>query len=125
MVLFCKFASGIDGRDFPGYSGCWIDVKNNLRGAQMNKIIVAAFVSVFLLGSTAAIASGNTESSLAPIAAKDMLNYLSCKDKKPTDIVKSRTDVENGKIVRVKCADVVAIVEKARKESGDAWQGGY
>jgi len=91
----------------------------------MSKIIVAAFVSVFLLSSTAAIASGNTESSLTPIAAKDILNYLSCKDKKPTDVVKSRTDVENGKIVRVKCADVIAIVEKARSESGDAWQGGY
>jgi len=91
----------------------------------MNKIIVAAFVSVFLLGSTAAVASGNTESTLKPIAAKHMLNYLSCKDKKPTDIVKSRTDVENGKIVTAKCADVVALVEKARSESGDAWQGGY
>lgn len=91
----------------------------------MNKIIVAAFFSVFLLGSTATVASGNTESTLKPIAAKHMLNYMSCKDKKSTDVVKSRTDVENGKIVRVKCADVVAIVEKARKESGDAWQGGY
>lgn len=91
----------------------------------MSKIIVAAFASVFLLSSTAAIASGNTESTLAPIAAKDILNYLSCKDKKPTDVVKSSTDVENGKIVRAKCADVVAIVEKARKASGDGWQGGY
>ncbi len=91
----------------------------------MNKIIVAAFVSVFVLGSTATFASGNLESSLVPIKAKDLLDYLSCKDKKPTDVVKSRTEVENGKIVTTKCADIVAVVEKAREESGDAWQGGY
>ncbi len=91
----------------------------------MSKIIVAAFASVFLLSSTVAVASGNLESSLAPIAAKDLLNHLSCKDKKPTDVVKSRTDVENGKIVRAKCSDVAAVIEKARKASGDGWQGGY
>jgi hypothetical protein len=91
----------------------------------MNKVIVAAFVSIFVLSSTTTFASGNLESTLAPISAKDLLSYLDCKDKKPTDVVKSRTDVENGKIVRVKCADVNAIVQKARKDSGDAWQGGY
>lgn len=48
----------------------------------MNKVIVAAFVSVFVLGSTVTFASGNLESSLAPISAKDMLSYLACKDKK-------------------------------------------
>lgn len=91
----------------------------------MNKVIVAAFVSIFVLGSTATFASGNLTSSLAPIAAKDLLNYMSCKDKKPTDVVKSRTDVKDGKIVTVKCADAVAVVKKARDASGDAWQGGY
>lgn len=91
----------------------------------MSKVIVAAFVSVFVLGSTTTFASGNLESSLAPISAKDMLSYLACKDKKPTDVVKSHTEVENGKIVMVKCADVVAIVQKAREKSGDAWKGGY
>ena len=91
----------------------------------MNKLIVSAFVAIFALGSTAVFASGNLASSLAPIPAKAMLDYLSCKDKKPTDVIKSRTEVENGKIVRTKCADVVAVVQKARKASGDAWQGGY
>lgn len=91
----------------------------------MNKVIIAAFVSAFVLGSSATSASGNLESSLAPIKAKDLLNHLSCKDKKPTDVVKSRTDVVDGKIVTVKCADVAAIIDKAREESGDAWQGGY
>lgn len=91
----------------------------------MNKVIVAAFVSAFILGSTPTFASGNLESSLAPISAKDLLDYLACKDKKPTDVVKSHTEVENGKVVRVKCGDVVALVQKAREESGDAWQGGY
>lgn len=91
----------------------------------MNKLIISAFAAIFVLGSTATFASGNLSSSLAPIPAKVMLDYMSCKDKKPTDVVKSRTEVENGKIVRVKCADVVATVQKARKASGDAWQGGY
>ncbi|BBL35352.1 hypothetical protein Nstercoris_01615 [Nitrosomonas stercoris] len=91
----------------------------------MNKVIIAAFVSVFALGSTSTFASGNLESSLVPISAKDLLSYMDCQDKKPTDLVKSRTDVENGKIVKVKCADVIATVQKARKDSGDAWQGGY
>jgi len=91
----------------------------------MNKVIVAAFVSVFVLGSTATFASGNLESSLAPISAKDMLSYLACKDKKASDVVKSHTEVENGQIVKVKCGDVMAVVQKARKDSGDAWQGGY
>jgi len=91
----------------------------------MNKVIVAAFVSVFVLGSTVTFASGNLESSLAPISAKDMLSYLACKDKKASDVVKSHTEVENGQIVKVKCGDVIAVVQKARKDSGDAWQGGY
>jgi len=91
----------------------------------MNKVIVAAFVSAFVLGSTATYASGNLESSLAYVSAKDMLDYLACKDKKPTDVVKSHTEVENGKIVRVKCSDVVATIQKAREKSGDAWKGGY
>ena len=91
----------------------------------MNKVIVAAFVSAFLLGSTATFASGNLESSLAPISAEEMLNYLSCKDKKATDVVKSHSKVENGKVVRVKCGDAVAIAQKAREKSGDAWKGGY
>jgi len=91
----------------------------------MNKVIVAAFVSVFVLGSATTFASGNLESSLAPISAKDMLSYLACKDKKASDVVKSHTEVENGQIVKVKCGDVVALVQKARKDSGDAWQGGY
>ena len=91
----------------------------------MNKVIVAAFVSIFVLGSTATFASGNMTSYLETIAAKVLLIYRYCKDKKPTDVVKSRTDVKDGKIVTVKCADAVAVVKKARDASGDAWQGGY
>jgi hypothetical protein len=42
---------------------------------------------------------------------------MSCRDKKPSDTVKSATRVENGKIVRVKCADVNKIVEDAQATS--------
>lgn len=87
----------------------------------MKKVIIAAVISVFALGSNATFASGQ----LAPISAEDMMNHLTCKDKKPTDVVKSRTQVKDGKIVKVKCGDVEAIIAKARKDSGDAWQGGY
>lgn len=83
----------------------------------MKKYIFAALTSILIFGSTASMASGNLESSLTPISAENVSNWMSCMDKKPSDTVKSATRVENGKIVRVKCADVNKIVEEAQATS--------
>lgn len=83
----------------------------------MKKIVIAAFTSMFIFGSMATMASGNLESSLTPISAENISNWMSCQDKKPSDTVKSATKVVNGKIPRVKCADVNKIVEDAQASS--------
>jgi len=83
----------------------------------MKKCLFAALTTMFIFGSTATMASGNLESSLTPISAENVSNWMSCRDKKPSDTVKSATRVENGKIVRVKCADVNKIVEDAQATS--------
>ena len=83
----------------------------------MKKLIIIAFITLLMFGSTATFASGNLESSLTPISAENISNWMSCMDKKPGDTVKSATKVENGKIVRVKCADVNKIVKDAQASS--------
>ncbi|GJL71817.1 MAG: hypothetical protein NMNS01_10160 [Nitrosomonas sp.] len=83
----------------------------------MKRVVLAALTSAFIFGSAATMASGNLESSLTPISAENISNWMSCQDKKPGDTVKSATRVENGKIVRVKCADVNKIVEEAQATS--------
>jgi len=83
----------------------------------MKKLVIAAFASIFIFGSTTTIASGNLESSLTPISAGDILNWMNCRDKKPSDTVKSMTKTENGKIVVVKCADANKIVADAQATS--------
>lgn len=80
----------------------------------MKKFVIAAFASIFIFSSPITMASGNLESGLTPISAEDMMNYIQCRDKKPTDSVKSRHRVENGKIVVIKCADANKIVSDAR-----------
>lgn len=67
----------------------------------MNKFIIAVFVSALALSSTTTFASGNEESSLTPIRAQDLLNLMNCKDKKPEEQIKDRTDG-----TKVKCGDV-------------------
>ena len=83
----------------------------------MKRFVIAVFTSMFILGSTATMASGNLESSLTYISAENVSNWMSCRNKKPSDTVKSATLVKNGKIVRVKCADVNKIVEDAQASS--------
>ena len=48
----------------------------------MNKFLIAAIGLVFLLGSSATMASGNKESELPPMAAQDILNQMACDGKK-------------------------------------------
>lgn len=83
----------------------------------MKKFIFAAMASMFIFGSSTIMASGNLESSLTPISAENVSNWMSCMDKEPNATIKSATRVENGKIVRVKCADVNKIVEEAQATS--------
>ena len=56
----------------------------------MNKFLIAAIGLVFLLGSSATMASGNKESALPPMAAQDILNQMACDGKKAGDKIKDR-----------------------------------
>lgn len=75
----------------------------------MKKFIIAVFISTLAVGSTTTFASGNPESTLAPIRAQDILNLMACRDKRPEEKIKDRTD---GTIV--KCSDVMKKVEEAQ-----------
>ena len=83
----------------------------------MKKITMAAIAAVFAFGSTTTMASGNLESSLTPISAEDIMNWMNCRDKEPSDSVKSMTRVENGKIVMIKCSVANKIVADAQATS--------
>ena len=83
----------------------------------MKRFVIAIFTSMFIFGSTATMASGNLESSLTFISAENVSNWMSCRDKNPSDTVKSATRVVNGKIPKIKCADVNKIVEDAQATS--------
>jgi hypothetical protein len=80
--------------------------------------VIAAVAAMFVFGSTTTMASGNLESSLTPISAENVLNWMNCRDKEPNDSVKSMTKVKDGKIVMVKCSvanKIVADAEAANK----------
>lgn len=62
----------------------------------MNKLIIAAFVAIFSVGATTAVASGNLTSSLPPVSAQDILNQMACEDKDDGEKIKDRID---GKMV--------------------------
>jgi hypothetical protein len=84
----------------------------------MRKFVIAAVAAIFVFGSTTTMASGNLESSLTPISAENVLNWMNCRDKEPNDSVKSMTKVKDGKIVMVKCSvanKIVADAEAANK----------
>lgn len=84
----------------------------------MKKFAITVLASIFFFGSSVTMASGG-EAIGTLISAEDMSNFIRCKDKKPSDSVKSRTRVENGKIPKVKCADANKIVSDARaKDAG-------
>ena len=83
----------------------------------MKRFVIAIFTSMFIFGSTTTMASGNLESSLTYISAENISNWMSCKDKGPDDTVNSATKVVNGKIPKIKCADVNKIVEDAQASS--------
>lgn len=74
----------------------------------MNKFIISAFISALILGSTTVFASGNQESALTPIRAQDLLNLMSCKDKKAEDQIKDRIDG-----TKVSCGEVTKKTESA------------
>ncbi len=63
----------------------------------MNKLIIAAFVAMFSIGTTTAIASGNLTSTLPPVSAQDILNQMACADKDDGEKIKDRID---GKMVK-------------------------
>ncbi len=85
----------------------------------MKKIVIAAIASMFIFGSTTTMASGNLESSLTPISAENVLNWMSCRDKEPSATVKSRAKTENGKVVVVKCSDINKIIADAEMPGAD------
>lgn len=60
----------------------------------MSKFLIAAIGLVFLLGSSATMASGNKESSMPPMAAQDILNKMQCDNKKAGEKIKDRIDGE-------------------------------
>lgn len=80
----------------------------------MKKMVLAAIAAMFVFGSTTTMASGNLESSLTPISAENVLNWMNCRDKGEDDSVKSMTKVKNGKIVVVKCSAANKIVADAQ-----------
>lgn len=82
----------------------------------MKKIIISAFISALILGSSTAFASGNESSGLTPIRAQDILNIMACKDKKPEEQIKDRTDG-----TKVKCSEVM---KKAASGSQSNSSGG-
>ncbi len=86
----------------------------------MNKFIISAFISVLILGSTSVFASGNKESALTPIRAQDLLNVMSCKDKKAEEQIKDRIDgtkVTCGEVTK-KNANAVNANSKAISSGG-------
>jgi len=80
----------------------------------MRKFVIAAVAAMFVFGSTTTMASGNLESSLTPISAENVLNWMNCRDKEPNDSVKSMTKVKDGKVVVVKCSVANKIVADAQ-----------
>ena len=86
----------------------------------MNKFIISAFVSTLILGSSTVFASGNESSALTPIRAQDILNMMACKDKKPEEQIKDRTDG-----TKVKCSDVMKKAEASSKSNGASSGGSY
>ena len=60
----------------------------------MSKYLIAALGLVFLMGSSVTMASGNKESKMPPMAAKDILNKMSCEGKKDGEKIRDRTDGE-------------------------------
>lgn len=87
----------------------------------MKKLMMAALASMLIFGSTTTMASGNLDSSMTPISAEDILNWMNCQDKEPSDTIKSYTKTKDGKIVRVKCADANKIVAEAQATSKTRW----
>jgi hypothetical protein len=85
----------------------------------MKKIAIAAFASMFIFGSTATMASGNLESSLTPVSAENVMNWMNCKGKGPDATVKSMTKVKDGKIVVVKCSEINKIIADAEMPVSD------
>ena len=80
----------------------------------MKKFVMTAIAAMFVFGSTSTMASGNLESSLTPISAENVLNWMNCRDKDPNDSVKSRTKTKDGKIVVIKCSAANKIVADAQ-----------
>ena len=74
----------------------------------MNKFIISTFISALILGSTSVFASVNVESAITPIRAQDLLNLMSCKDKKAEDQIKDRIDG-----TKVSCGEVTKKTESA------------
>ncbi|SDX23325.1 hypothetical protein [Nitrosomonas communis] len=74
----------------------------------MNKFVISAFISALILGSTSVFASGNVESAVTPIRAQDLLNIMSCKDKKAEDQIKDRIDG-----TKISCGEVTKKTESA------------
>ncbi|SDY22218.1 hypothetical protein [Nitrosomonas sp. Nm58] len=86
----------------------------------MKKSIISIFISILILGSASTtFASGNTTSSLAPIRAQDILNLMACKDKKPEEQIKDRTDG-----TKVKCGDVMKKTASSHPKGSNSG-GGY
>ncbi|SFN12553.1 hypothetical protein [Nitrosomonas communis] len=86
----------------------------------MNKFIISTFISALILGSTSVSASGNKESALTPIRAQDILNVMSCKDKKAEDQIKDRIDgtkVTCGEVTK-KTASAIEANSKASSSGG-------
>lgn len=73
----------------------------------MKKLMAIALSAMLIAGSTFVFASGNKESSLEPQRAQEILNQMACKDKKPEETIKDRTD---GSIV--KCGDVKPLAKR-------------
>jgi len=67
---------------------------NTIEELNMNKILVGVLASIFLLGSSAAFASGNKQSAIPPMSAQDILNKMSCEGKKDGEKIRDRTDGE-------------------------------
>lgn len=80
----------------------------------MKKIVMATLAAMFVFGSATTMASGNLESSLTPISAENVMNWMNCRDKDPNDTVKSRSKVKDGKVVVVKCSAANKIVADAQ-----------
>ncbi len=80
----------------------------------MKKFVMTAIAAMFVFGSTTTMASGNLESSLTPISAEDILNWMNCREKEPNDSVKSMSKTKDGKVVVVKCATANKIVADAK-----------